>query len=511
MSASTSKSGAAPVVVIGAGHNGLSCAATLARAGRKVLVLEAREQIGGLAARESFAEGYAVPGVLHSTTGVRATLVARLGLQAHGLRRRETPLEILCPQPDGPALSICGDKLSGPLAEGDAERYASFRAFIARVTPVVRKLLDKPPLDPLGAYWPLMLTGLRVRRLGKKDMIELLRLGPMCVADWMRDVFAGEHLRAALAVPALQASFTGPWSAGSAAQLLLRECCADGELVGGPAALIDALAAATHAAGGEIRSSARVARILLDKGAVVGVQLHDGEELACQTVLASCDPRQALLELVGAEHLSSTCGEELRNIRCRGTTAIVRMALSGPLELQDGRQVEALRTGSGLDVLERAFDPVKYKRFAEEPLLELRVPSVADPSLAPAGHHVVSIHAHAAPYELEGGWTDAAREALGDAVQKQLTRFCPELAARLVAREVLTPADLAERYGLSGGHLHHGEHALDQLMFLRPTARCSQYRTPVPGLWLAGSGSHPGGGLTGMPGHLAARACLRAG
>lgn len=505
MSAST----AAPVVVIGAGHNGLSCAATLARAGRKVLVLEARELIGGLAARESFAEGYAVPGVLHSSGGVPEALLASLDLRAHGLARRQTPLEIVCPQPEGPPLSLCGEQLSGPLAEGDAESYAAFRAFIARVAPVVRKMLDKPPLDPLGAYWPLMLTGLSVRRLGKQDMIELLRLGPMCVADWMRDSFAGEHLRAALAVPALEASFTGPWSAGSAANLLLRQCSDAGELQGGPAALVDALAASLKAAGGQIRTGARVERILLADGRVRAVQLQGGEELACETVLASCDPKQAMLELVGSQWLQSSFGEELRNIRCRGTTAVIRLALSGALELEDGRAVEALRTGTSLDALEKAFDPVKYGRFAEEPILDVRVPSMADASLAPAGHHVVSILAHAAPFELEGGWQDEAREALGDAVQNELARFCPKLGERLVAREVLTPADLAERYGLSGGHLHHGEHALDQLMFLRPTARCSQYRTPVPGLWLAGSGSHPGGGLTGMPGHLAAKACLR--
>jgi phytoene dehydrogenase-like protein len=494
------------VIVVGGGHNGLVAAAWLAKHGREVVLLEARDQLGGVAARETFGDGFAVPGLLHDSAGFRGWIADALGLAAHGLRRRATPLTVLAAEREAAPLALTGDRLEG--ADGDAERYGELRGFIGRVARVVRRLTDEPAIDPLGGLWPLLTTGLAVRRLGARDLVELLRVAPMCVADWMRDSFASEAVRAFVAAPALEGAFTGPWSAGTAANLLLREATAEAEVEGGPAAVTAALEAAARAFGVTLRTGARVGGIRLGPDGVAGVTLADGESLDAALVVSTCDPKRTLLGLVGSQHLTARLAGAVRAIRTRGTTAKVHLALSAPLETADGRKVEALRTGGTLDALEKAFDAAKYRRFAERPALDVRVPTEQDPSLAPPGHHVVSILAHAAAYDLEGGWTDATREALGDAVVATLAEACPGVSAASVAREVLTPADLEARYGLTGGHVHHGEHAPDQLMFMRPTIDCARYATPIPGLYLGGSGAHPGGGITGVPGALAAKAVL---
>ncbi len=491
------------VIVIGAGINGLTAATLLARGGRQVLVLEARDRVGGLGAREDFGEGYAVPGILDDTSLVSEELTGRLGLE---LRWREQPVAVLVPREEG-VLRLCGEEVAG-VEEAEVARYAAFRGFLRRVRGPIRKLMQSAPLDPLGSYWPLMLTGMAVRRLGARDMTELLRLGPMCVADWMRDALGDETLRAAVAAPALRGAFTGPWSAGTAANLLLRECCAGRELLGGGAALSAALADAARAAGAELRTSAKVAAITLEGGAVSGVRLENGGTEAAARVLATCDPKSTFLRLVGEQHLPSRFAGEIRAIRARGTSAKLHLGLEGVLQLADGTSVEALRTAAGLNDLERAYDALKFGRLPERPALELRVPSVADPALAPDGHASVSVLIHGVPYALEGGW-EAARESFAEAVIAQLAEACPGLPGQIRARELLTPVDLERRYGLAGGHIHHGEHALDQLLFMRPTASCARYATPLPGLWLGGSGCHPGGGLRGRAGALAAETMLR--
>lgn len=498
------------VIVIGGGHNGLTCAALLAKSGRQVTVLEAREHVGGLAAREEFAEGYAVPGVLHDTRGVRAQVADSLGLARFGLKRADKPLRIAAPRTNGPPLWLEGDALEGELSEHDKDYYGGYRDFIKRVAPTLRRLFDQAPPDPGGSLWPLLKTGIGVRRLGAVDMVELARVAPMAVADWMRDLFKDERLGAALAVGAIEATFFGPWSAGSALTLLLREALADHDVVGGPAAVTDAVRQAAEAHRVTIRCDAPVRKIRTTSSGVQGVVLENGEQVDATTVVSSCDPKQTFLKLVGAQRISVRLADDIRVYRARGTSAKVHLGLSGPLELADGTAVAALRSGDTLDQIERAFDAVKYRGFSERPVLEVRVPSQDDATLCPDGHHVVSIMVHYAAHNLEGGWTDGKRDELGDNVVRELARYCPTVKDRIVAREVLTPADLEQRYRLTNGHIHHGEHATDQLLFMRPSVDCADYTTPIPGLFLCGSGSHPGGGVTCAPGALAAKAILRA-
>ncbi|MEO8197903.1 MAG: FAD-dependent oxidoreductase, partial [Thermoanaerobaculia bacterium] len=339
----------------------------------------------------------------------------------------------------------------------------------------------------------------------------LARVAPMCVADFLNEKFETSFLVEALAAPAVASTWSGPWSAGSNTNLLLRECSGGAPIAGGPAALVTALAAAAQAAGAELRLNAAVARIRLSGGAVAGVTLASGETIDAPVVLSSVDPKQTMLALVAPGSLPITIEEEFRRFRARGSAAKVHLALSGPLELPAAGSAkhEAIRIGGGhVDDLERAFDAIKYRQFSARPNLDLRVPSVSDPTLAPAGHHVVSILASYAPYALDGGWTDAAKHALGEAVLGELERHAPDVRERIVAMEVLTPLDLEQEFALTGGQIHHGELALDQLLVLRPSASAARYATSVPGLFLGGAGNHPGGGVRPTAGLLAAEAVL---
>jgi phytoene dehydrogenase-like protein len=506
-------------IVIGAGPNGLAAAARLAAAGRKVVVLERAEAPGGLSAKREFHPGYAVPGLLHDEALVPRAVAAKLGLEKHGLKFRRPPATYIA-EADGPGFLLPGDSAGAAEAIGkrskhDALGYQSLRSFLDRVTPLVGAVLAEapPPLAPgsAGDVWQLARRGLAVWKVSRKDLLELARVAPMCVADFLNERFETPLLVEAFAAPAVASTWNGPWSAGTVTNLLLRECAGGEVLAGGPPALIGALLAAGRAAGAELRTGAEVKRIRLDRGRVAGVTLASGETIDAPVVLSSADPKSTMLGLLAPGTLPLKIEEEFRNLRSRGSAAKVHLALSGPLELagSDGRLDEAIRIGGGhVDDLERAFDAIKYRRFSERPNLEIRVPTVADPGLAPSGHHVVSILASFAPYALDGGWTAEARERLGDAVISVLERHAPDVRRRIVAREVLTPADLETHFALTGGQLHHGELALDQLLVMRPTPSAARYRSAVPGLFLGGSGSHPGGGVRPTAGLLAAESVL---
>jgi phytoene dehydrogenase-like protein len=497
-----------PIVIIGGGINGLTAATLLSKKGRKVLVLEANNTLGGLASKSNFHEGFHVPGILHDTARFRPVIEKALNLSRFGLKRIDPP-PLLTPQINGTTLSIEQETIKGHVTEQDRENYATFRGFIKRISPTISKICEQPAPNPEGSLFPLALKALRLRLLGRNDMIEILRVGPMCVGDWMRDRFQSEALGAAMAYDGIEGCFLGPWSAGTAFNLLI-SCCLKGLPVqGGPHALVETLRAAAEEAGAEIRTDARVAQIHLGTMGITGLSLSSGEKLETETVAASCDPKQLFLRLMDQSLVPTRLLHDVKRIRARGTSAKIHLALDGPLKTATGQEVTHLRTGCSLNALEKAFDASKYRLFSSKPVLDVTVPSMTDPSLCPEGKHVVSIMAHAVSYDLKGGWDESSRSSLADAVLSALEAQCPNVSSQVMAREILTPQDLEQRFSLTGGHIHHGEHALDQLLFMRPTAQCARHKTPVPGLYLCGSGSHPGGGITGAPGWLGAQRILK--
>jgi phytoene dehydrogenase-like protein len=332
----------------------------------------------------------------------------------------------------------------------------------------------------------------------------------MCVADWLGETFGTEALRVALALPGVAGTWTGPWSAGTAGLLLLDLARRGRAVSGGPAAITDVVARAARNAGAECRIQTTVRRIRLEGGRVAGVELADGEVLSAPTVVATCTPRRTFGELLGPREIPDRLARRIAAFRSRGTTAKVHLALDAPLVFagRPDERPERLVLAESIDGIERSFDNVKYGELPAVPTLDVWIPTLDDPTLAPSGGHVASILVHFVPHALRAGWSADTREQLRERVLSTLSRYAPDVEQHVVGCEVLTPADIEQRYGLTGGQIHHGEHALDQLLHLRPTPECSRYATPIEGLYLGGSGSHPGGGISGAPGRLAARAVL---
>ena len=502
-------------IVLGAGHNGLVLATLLAKRGQKVLVVEKTATFGGLAAGTEFHPGFWSPGIFHDTSALRSDVVERLKLRAFGLRIRPEAAPVFAASASGPGLILRRDPRAAAAEIGahstkDAGRYADYHAFIARIAPILRNVFDAVPPDvqamSFPGLWELLKSATELRRLGKRDMMEFLRIGPMCVADWLNEWFESDILKSALAAPAIHHTFTGPWSPGSNANLLLAEAFANPEVIGGPQAFAKALVAAAEKEGVLLRASAEVKEVVVAQGAVTGVVLTSGEILPTRRVAAACDPKQLFLKLLSPAGVSSRLAAGAAAIRARGTTAKLHLALSRRPELGSRPDLKAdyVRTTGTFDEMERAFDAVKYREVSSEPTFDIYFPTDEAPELAPKDRHVMSVLIHFVPHHPDGGWTPAKKEALYTRALAGLERHYPGLSKAVLAHELLTPADLEARFNLSGGHLHHGEHAADQLL-VRPTLDCARYATPIAGLFLCGSGSHPGGGITGAPGALAAR------
>lgn len=515
-------------IIIGAGHNGLVCAAYLAKAGLRPLVLEARDEVGGCAVTHELAPGVRVPALAH-TTSLRADVARDLGLDAQGLHAT-TPLTSVCVPAGGRALVLARDtaQAARTLADWSAKDAARWPGFAARadaLTAAMGAILQQvpPSIDAPspGELWHLLQAGRRLRGLGRKGLYDLLRWGPMAIADLAGEWFETPALRAAICARGVFGMQAGPRSAGTAAAWLL-QTAHEGHptgairvVAGGPGSLAAALAVAATGAGAEIRRGARVARIEVDdEGGVRGVLLESGESLAANAVISGADPKHTFLQLVDPIRLQPSFRQQVINYRARGVLAKVNLVVSGLPAVAglDRAGVPAeqalagrLLVGEHPDDLERAFDATKYGRMSDRPWLEVAVPTLTDPTLAPAGQHVLSIYAQYAPRVLRDGDWNERRDALGELVVNRLAEVMPGLPARITAREVLTPLDLEQRYGLTGGHIFHGEHALDQIYAMRPLLGWAQHRTPIRGLYLCGAGTHPGGGVTGAPGAHAAR------
>lgn len=506
------------IIVIGGGHNGLTAATTLARKNKKVLLLEKRSVLGGIAAGEEFHPGYSTVGLLHDTSGVRKEVIKALDLEKFGLKTKSARAEVSMLSKDGKCITLGANVESAcaeiaKVSQKDADAYRGYREFINKITPFIKNLLDEfpPDLAHLGnsQLFELAKKGIALKRLGKKTMMEFLKVAPMSVADFLNEKFETNFLKAGIAGPSIYGSYNGPWSSYTTLNLLLWECTANESVVGGPQALIAALEQAAKGAGVEIRTAAEIDKITLDeKGKVSGVRLTGGEEISAKLVASSCTPYVTFYKLFMPNEISYKLEHGIKHYRSRGTTAKINLAVKNSVNLNGVSGVGFARTGNSFDEMERAFDPVKYRKFSEEPILDIHVPSIENNSLAPAGHVTVSVVVHFAPHHFDEGWSPTTKEKLLSNVMKTLSRYAPDIESSIVGTEVLSPVDLEERYSLTNGHIFHGEHAIDQ-MITRPIPSCARYATPVEGLYLCGSGSHPGGGITCMPGYLSAKMMIK--
>jgi phytoene dehydrogenase-like protein len=523
------KSDRRDVVIIGGGHNGLVTAFYLAKAGFKPLVLERRAQVGGAAITDEFHPGFRCSTLAHTAGPIRPDIARDMQLEKHGLRLITPETCVTALSPDGRALSLYQDldksaQSIAAFSQKDAARYPEFEKSLGKISKVIAEALATTPPDidhPTGGdLWSMLKTGRALRNLGKRDMYRVLRWGPMAVADLVAEYFETELLRAVIAARGIFGTFLGPWSAGSALQLLIRAagdshpagsaCFA----AGGMGALAQAMASAAQAGGAEIRTSAEVIEIRVKDGAASGVLLATGEEINAKAVISNADPKRTLLKLTDPMHLSPDFVQKLQHFRGNGTVAKVNLALSSlPTfkALKNGDEA-ALRgrihIGHEIDYLERAFDASKYGNFSPHPYLEATIPSLTDPTLAPDGKHVMSIYMQYAPYKLKGDWEDQ-RKALGQTVVQTLAQYAPNLPEMILTHQIITPLDLEEIYGLTGGQIFHGDLALDQFFTMRPLLDWARYRTPIQNLYLCGSGTHPGAGLTGGSGANAAREILK--
>ncbi|MBM4195517.1 MAG: NAD(P)/FAD-dependent oxidoreductase [Gammaproteobacteria bacterium] len=513
------------VVIIGAGHNGLVCAAYLARAGREVVVLEAAAQPGGAAVTREFAPGFRVSACAHLLYLLDAQVSRDLALESHGLKMARSNLRTVALAADGGHIVHAGGKVeSGPVSPADRAALADYHARLQRFARVMGKQHNRRPprigggdrSDLLGAA----LLGLDIRLLGRDDMREFLRIAGINVYDVLEETFESPLLKGTLALDAVLGTNLGPRSNNSVLTLLHRMSgTAGGDYgavalpAGGMGTVTAALAAAAQKSGATLRCSSPVARITLEGDRVSGVQLESGETIAAGTVVSNADPARTLLQLLGARHLETGFAERVRHIRSRGTAAKLHLALDGLPEFTglDGALLgERLVIAPDPVYVEHAFDHSKYGTASPEPVLEIVMPSVHDRSFSPQGKHVLSAIVQYAPHDAGAG-ADARRGEFLERILGVLGKYSPGLRRQIVATELLLPADIEREFRITGGHWHHGELALDRFLMLRPVPGAAQYAMPLDGLYLCGAGCHPGGGVMGSAGGNAARAVLAAG
>jgi phytoene dehydrogenase-like protein len=517
------------IIIIGAGHNGLVTACYLAKAGLKPLVLERRTVAGGACVTEEFHPGFRASTLAQTTGPLSPQVLKDLQLERHGLALIKPDLQVFAPHSNGQSISIyqdvkrTADELSGTSAN-DAKNYPDFVSTFARIGRALAPLLrmTPPDIDKLttGELWDLGKLGLSIRGLGKKDEYRLLRYGPMAVADLAAEWFESELLRAIVASRGIFGAFAGPWSAGTSAALLLQAATDEHAIApatfvkGGMGALSQVLAKVATEHGAEIRTNAEVTSVSVTDGKAVGVVLSNGDEISARAVISNADPRTTFLTLLDPAEFDPSFLTKVRNYRAQGTAAKVHLALSAlPQFVSVNRDATEklsgrIHIGPDIDYLERAFDAAKYGDLSPRPYLDVTIPSLTDQTLAPQGAHVMSIHAQFAPYHLKDGDWNSRREELGDTVVDALSEYA-KVKDLIVGREVITPLDLEETYGLSGGHIHHGEMTVDQLFAFRPLIGWARYRTPIEGLYLCGAGTHPGAGVTGRPGANAGREIIK--
>lgn len=514
------------VVIIGAGHNGLVAATILARAGHSVLVLEQRGAVGGVATTEEIFPGFRADTGAHDASLFQQEIASELFLPMYGLTLREPPVAIFAPQSDGKGLTLWRDtsqaaEAIAAFSREDARRYPAFVAEVRQMAAIVREMMQVPPPSLTEPHASDLLSwgkvGLQLKRMGDREMTEFMRILPMSVKEYLDHWFESPALKGALGAAGIAGSRLGPMAAGTNLLFLYQHTQGfpgTRAVVGGMGELAGALARAAADAGAEIRTGCPVAGIQAEAGRATGVMLADGEVLRARVVVSNADPRRTLFDLLGPAHLPPREMKQVRNIIYQGSTAKVLLALGGLPAFKGQTSEEQLhgriRISPSLEYLERAHDDAKYGRISARPYLEMVVPTLANPALAPQGHHLLSVTMQYAPYELsEGNW-DERRDELGDLVVDTLAAYAPGIEALIQQRHIITPLDWEQQYGLTEGSIYHGQMGLEQLLVMRPIPGWSRYGTPIKNLYLCGAGTHPGGGVTGAPGRNAAREIVKA-
>jgi phytoene dehydrogenase-like protein len=510
------------VIVIGGGHNGLACATILAKSGRKVLVLEAASQLGGAARTEEFAPGFRVSSIAHLLNRLHPEVVKALELEKHGLSFAlpESIPSISLSANDGPLTltGAYGESLVGAPASEQAA-WQELRAQLFRYAGILKPFLSRRPPNlhggnSLSETFALGQTALALKRLGKEDMRDFLRVILMNVADLLDEQLSDDRLKGLVAFDAVLGSHLGPRSPTSLLGLYYRLA---GEIGGQPGAqlvpkggmgeIVAVIAASAAKAGVTMRTDAVVNEIRVENGRAISVVLENAEEIAARTIVSAINSSTTFLNMVGPRELDTGFVRKVKNIRNHGDAAKLHLALDRPprfLGVDDAGHRGRLVIAPSVDHVERAFNPAKYGEFSPQPVLEVTLPSLADPSLAPDGACVLSAVVQYAPYKLKEGW-EGGKPKFFRAIMGMLEAYAPGIGKSVRHVQLLTPADIEERYRMPGGHWHHGELQADQMLMSRPVFGAEGYSTPIDGLFLCGAGSHPGGGVSGAPGLNAAR------
>ncbi len=513
------------VIVVGGGHNGLICATYLAQSGKKVLVLEANASSGGAAATTEFSSGFSVSSCAQWLMQLNPDVSKEINPKKHGMKLLAKNLKTIALSKDGNNIVFNGKNISGAgISDKDKQSYVRFYKRMQKFSKLFSGAFKRRPPkiveNNLTDRLTLLKLGIDMKLLGKNDMREFIRIILMNIYDVMEENFDNEHLKGAISLDGIMGSHMGPRSPNTVFGYLYRHLSdvfgfkGPSVVKGGMGAVGQALANAATSAGVEIRYNSMVKSIVTVAGVATAVELTEAETIAAKTIVSSADPKVTFEKLIGYKNVETGVVRNVHNIRMKGNTAKLHLALDGLPAFAGVSEKELgnrLIIAPSMNYLEKAFNHAKYDEFSSAPAMDISIPTIHDKSLAPEGKHVLSAIVQFAPYDLKEGWNDETKETFKQLLIDCLADYAPGINNLIIESELLTPVDLESRHHITGGHWHHGELALDQVLMMRPFPGATQYGTPVDGLFLCGAGSHPGGGVMGLAGRNAAKEIIKRG